>query len=62
MDNRKIDFGKKEKPAEASPNAIKMELSDEELAQVSGGNADRSSAKLFQACVSGAHIKIGRIT
>jgi bacteriocin-like protein len=62
MDNRKIDLGKKEKPAEASPNAIKMELSDEELSQVSGGTPDRSSTKLFEACATGTHIKEAKIT
>jgi bacteriocin-like protein len=62
MANRKIDLGKKEKPAEGSPNDIKMELSEDELSQVSGGNPDRSSSKLFEACATGTHIKEGKIT
>ncbi len=62
MDNKKFDLGKNEKPAEASPNAIKIELSDEELSQVSGGTPDRSSTKLFEACATGTHIKEGKIT
>ena len=62
MDNRKIDLGKKEKPAEGSPNDIKMELSEEELSQVSGGNPDRSNSKLFEACATGTHIKEAKIT
>jgi bacteriocin-like protein len=62
MANRKIHLGKKEKLAEGSANDIKMELSDEELSQVSGGNPDRSSTKLFEACATGTHIKQGKIT
>jgi bacteriocin-like protein len=61
MDNRKAGFDKKQKPAEASTNTIKMELSDEELSQVSGGSPDRSSTKLFEACATGTHIKEGKI-
>jgi bacteriocin-like protein len=65
MDNGKADLGKKAKPAEGSPNDIKMELSEEELSQVSGGNPNRvsaSSSKLFEACATGTHIKEGKIT
>jgi bacteriocin-like protein len=61
MHNRKIVLGKKEKPAPGSSNAIEMELSEEELSQVSGGNPDRSSTKLFEACATGTHIKEGKI-
>jgi bacteriocin-like protein len=38
-----------------------MELSEEELSQVSGGNPDSSSTKLFEACATGTHIKEGKI-
>jgi bacteriocin-like protein len=63
MDNRKTDLGKKEKLAEGSPNDIKMELSDEDLSQVSGGKpASGSSGKLFGACATGEHIKEAKLT
>ena len=62
MDNRKADLGKKEKRAEGAPKDIKMELSDAELSQVSGGSPDRSSTKLFEACATGTHIKDAKIT
>ena len=61
MDSRKINLRKKEKRAEGAPNDIKMELSEEELSQVSGGSPDRSSTKLFEACATGTHIKDAKI-
>jgi hypothetical protein len=59
MDNRKNDPAK-QSPAEVSPNNLKIgkiELSDEELSGVSGGNS-----KLLQACATGQHIKEAKIT
>jgi hypothetical protein len=61
MTNRKIHLGKKQNPAEGSPNNNNIELSGEELSQVSGGSPDRSSTKLFEACATGTHIKEGKI-
>ena len=59
MDNRKNDPAK-QSPAEVSPNDPKigkLELSDEELSGVSGGNS-----KLLQARATGQHIKEAKIT
>jgi bacteriocin-like protein len=36
---------------------VKTELTEEELAKVSGGATDKASVKFFQNCVSGAHYK-----
>ena len=63
MDNRKIDLGNKEKPAEGTLNDTNIELSEEELSRVSGGKpGSGSSSKLFEACATGRHFKEAKIT
>lgn len=63
MANRKIDLGKKQNPAEGSPNDTNVELSEEELSRVSGGKpASGGGGGLFKACATGQHIKEGKIT
>ena len=49
MDKSKIDPKKKAKPAKASADDVKAELSEEQLSDVSGG--------LLKNCVAGAHYK-----
>lgn len=55
MDNRKIDLARNDRRTEAPFNIAKIELNDDELSKVSGGS-------LYSACVTGKHIKVGRIT
>ena len=58
-----FDLGKKENPAQGSPNDAKIELSEEELSRVSGGKpVSGSSSKLFGACATGQHIKEAKLT
>jgi bacteriocin-like protein len=55
MSTDKIDSNKK--PTEVSAKDAKTELTEEELAKVSGGTIDKASVKFFQNCASGAHYK-----
>lgn len=63
MANKKTGLGRKQNPAEKSPNDINIELSEEELSRVSGGKpGSGGSPKLFEACATGQHIKDTKIT
>jgi bacteriocin-like protein len=63
MANRKTGLGRKQNPAERSPNDTNIELSEEELSRVSGGKpGSGGSTKLFEACATGQHIKDAKIT
>jgi bacteriocin-like protein len=57
MDNSKTELEKKDHRVEGSHDNLKTELSDAELSTVSGGRGH-----LLSACVSGTHIKTGKIT
>jgi bacteriocin-like protein len=63
MRDRGHDLEKTPKPAEASATDVKAELSENELANVSGGgDAAPHASSLSLHCVTGKHIPSGKIT
>jgi bacteriocin-like protein len=57
MDTSKIDLGKTDRRVDDLSNHVGTELNNEELSKVSGGGVS-----LYSACVTGKHIKEGKIT
>jgi bacteriocin-like protein len=64
MDDRGLDLEKTPKLTEASHTGVKAELSEAELANVTGGGdaAPKASSSLALHCCTGKHIATGKIT